>query len=233
MGYRLQGGAGMGLSHANPMSKDMGHPLCAGPVLAHGVLRGGRTVLAGVAVLVVVLAAGCSQSRQYQPQVDRESLSDTEFVHYLADVPVVTFEEACRGVLIAADGADAYDTYAERGAELERRGVIRASWGLKPDDVLNRGTLAFMLAEVCDLPASVNSTIFGSWGLGDRRYALKRAVYRDIIIYGPTYEMITGGEFVEALANADAYMAKAGTYDANVGDINAPEDLGALRQPGT
>ena len=233
MGYRLQGGAGVGALLTDPTSEDMGHPSCAGPVLAHRVLKRGQSVLAGVAILAVVLAAGCSQTRQFQPQVDRESLSDTEFLHYLADVPVVTFEEACRGVLIAADGADAYDGYAERGAELERRGVIRASWGLKPDDVLDRGTLAFMLAEVCDLPPSVDSTIFGSWGLGDRRYALKRAVYREMIVYGPTYEMITGGEFVEALANADAYMAKAGKYDANVGDINAPEDLGALRQPGT
>ncbi|MCB9865991.1 MAG: hypothetical protein H6816_05085 [Phycisphaerales bacterium] len=137
--------------------------------------------------LVAVLAlTGCSQHRHYTPPVDPNQLTDIQFVHYLETVPVVTFGEGCRAVLIAADGADRFDSFAARYAELERRGWVRDAWGLEADDLLDLGTMCFMAAEACDLPPSASSTVLGSWGLSDRRYAVRKAVAAKLVASGRT-----------------------------------------------
>ena len=172
----------------------------------------------------VVLVGGCSQARQYQPAVDPQTLNDAQFVHYLGTVPVVTFSEACRAIIIAADGKDVLDNYEARYAELRDRGFVREAWDMKPDHVLDLGTLAFMAAQVCQLPPSVNSALLGSWGLGDRRYAVKQAASREIVCYGPPYKPVSGGQMLLALARMDEYMARKGIYDFGGADINAPEE---------
>lgn len=156
---------------------------------------------------------GCAYSRQYEPSVDPNTLSDVQFVHYLVTVPVVTVEEGCRAVMIAADGEDSFSDHGERYAAMEQRGLVRAAWKLEGQQVLDTGTLAFMLSKVCSLPPSVNSVLLGSWGLGDRRYALKQAVRYNLIRYAPPYKSVTGGEMVAALASADEYMARHGVYE--------------------
>ncbi len=180
--------------------------------------------LSGMCVFICLLLAGCSQRRQYQPETDPLSLDDMQFVHFLVGLPTVTFSETCRAITLTADGADEFQTHEERYEELVRRDVVRRAWGLGPDDVVDRGTLAFMSCRVCQLPASVSSTLLGSWGLGDRRYALKQAAYHEIITYGPTYEAVTGGELVNVLAHMDEHLAREGRYDFGK-DVDSPADF--------
>jgi hypothetical protein len=169
-----------------------------------------RIAAAGVAIAVG--AVGCSQTRQYQPPVDPQTLTDIEFLHYLEQVPVVTFEEGCRGIAMLAEGQDPHDSHAARYEALRAQGIVRDAWKLDAADTLDLGTLAFMAAEAVDLPPSVDSVLLGSWGLGDRRYALRRAVEHGIVGYGPTYKPVTGEEMVAALHHLDGYLAKRQEY---------------------
>lgn len=172
--------------------------------------RAGRLVLSLAAIAAV--ATGCSQKRQFQPQVDPDALSDIAFLHYLETVPVVTFDEGCRAALIAADGKDPYHTFAERYAELKRRDMVRDAWGLEADDMLDLGTACFMAVEACDLPPSVNSVLLGSWGLGDRRYAVRQAADAGLVAYGPYYKPMTGGATVWLMGRMDDYLNHRGVY---------------------
>jgi hypothetical protein len=67
--------------------------------------------------------------------------------------------------------------------------------------------------------------MLGSWGLGDRRYALRELKFRRIIESGADYTPISGGELVGILHRADSYMALSGVHDAEpvaVPDANDP-----------
>lgn len=168
-----------------------------------------RTILC---VGVAATLAGCTQKRQFQPQVDPEALTDIQFVHYLETVPVVTFAEGCRATLITADGSDNYKTHDARYAELKRRGMVRDAWRLDPDDVLDLGTACYMAAQTCDLNPSACSTLLGSWGLGDRRYALRKAVAAGLVGYAPYYKPVTGGAMVWTMGRMDDYLQKRGAF---------------------
>jgi hypothetical protein len=142
--------------------------------------------------------------------VEPQRLDQTRFVHYLATLPAVTLGEAARAMLILTDGEETADTAAARMGEVERRGWIRPAWGLEPEDTVDRATLGYLLFRACDLPDSVNTMVWGSWGAGDRRYAMRQAVANGLMEYGPEYELVTGGEFVAALSRADEYLHGGG-----------------------
>ena len=88
-------------------------------------------------------------------------------------------------------------------------GLWTASWrqsvdGLTPDSVLDKGTLAFMLRCVCELPRGVNEVVLvDGLGVGDRRYALKTCIYEGLMPYGQARDPVTGGEVVSALTAAE------------------------------
>lgn len=181
---------------------------------------------------ILLTATGCSMQRQYTPQVDTAALDGTTFLHYLGTVPVVSYEEGCRAILLAADGEERFTSHEQRQMELSRRGVVREAWQLGPDHVLDKGTLAFMAMKTCRLPASVNTMLLGSWGLGDRRYALKEAVAAELMTYDATYRAVRGGELVATLGRIDEYMARQGLYEWSQPEVDGPEDITPPIPPG-
>ncbi len=189
----------------------------------------GLAVVAGM----VLLSAGCASLRNYEPTVDPNTLDGTAFLHYLGTVPVASVEEGCRAMLLAADGSDSCTTHEERYAELLRRGFVRDSWRLSPGNVLDKGTLAFMATKVCRLPGGVDSLLLGSWGLSDRRYALKDAVAAGLMSYSTPERAVRGGELLSVLAKVDEYMAEQGLYDWTATEADAPADLPAAMPPAT
>jgi hypothetical protein len=157
---------------------------------------------------IAAAVAGCSVARRYQPAQDPSTLDGTSFLHYLATVPVVSVEEGCRAMLLAADGAERYGSDEERMAELLRRGVVREVWNLRPGDVLDKGTLAYMAYKTCDLPGGLNMHLLASWGLGDRRFALKEAAAAGIMPYDSAHSPVRGGELVSVLTKMDEHLAE-------------------------
>jgi hypothetical protein len=166
----------------------------------------------GVLLVAGMLLGGCSQQRQFEPPVDPDRLSDIQFLHYLERVPVATYAEGCRAMLIAAGDTNVPASHAERHAELLRRDMVREAWSLKPDDVLDMGTMCFMAAKASGLRPSVSGLLLGSWGLGDRRYAVRECVYAGLIADAPVHQPVTGGALVWTMGRVDDYVSGAGAF---------------------
>jgi hypothetical protein len=154
--------------------------------------------------IACLLAAGCRTTRKTKPEVDPATLDDFTFMAYLGTQPIVTVDEGMRAVLILADGRDAAPpTFQARSESLATRGIIRPQWGLRPDDAIDKGTAGYMIMKVCRIPGGVDMLLFGSWGLGDRRYAFRELIYLGMLTQGVDYEVVTGPELVSLLSKAD------------------------------
>ena len=179
-------------------------------------------------VCMAAFLAGCAGPRRTPVEVDPATLSDDAFLHYLADVPVVTVDEAYRAMLILADGEDTTKSFEEREAKLIERGVARRAWGLKRENVIDHGSVAAMVAKVLRLKGGVNRLIFGSMGLGDRRYATRELIYRDMLPEGPDYTAMRGGVMVALVSKADTYMQEHGIYESEKIELGEEEEARRL-----
>ncbi len=164
-----------------------------------------------VLFLVSILAPGCGRpERTWQPPQDPAEFDDTTFLHYLPTVPWVTCGEAVRAVLLLEpdEPAAAPLSFDDRLGVLTTRGSVRSAWNLRERDLVDRGTLAYMIRSTCRVPRSVNEGVFGSWGLGDRRFALQTCVDAGLIAYGPAHEPISGGELLAVITRAAEYLER-------------------------
>ncbi len=159
------------------------------------------------------LAPACTHERRTEMDVDPAQLDDMSFHAYLANVPLVTVDEACRAMLILADGEDTSESWEQRRDELLSRGIIRSAWDLDPEHLINRGTVSFMVCKVCRIHGGVNMMLLGNLGIGDRRYAYRELVYRDMLPAGSEWSFFTGGELIALLTRADKLMEKKGLYE--------------------
>jgi len=161
-----------------------------------------------VASLVFAIGGCTMPERTWTPSRDPNTLDATTFLHYLASAPVVTLDEGCRAVLLLSDDGARFPTFERRRAELIRRGALKETWRLEPNRILDKGTLAYMLRVICELPPGVNEGLLSGTNLGDRRYALKACVHAGLMAYGLSHEPVKGGELVTALTQAEDYMNK-------------------------
>lgn len=172
-------------------------------------MRPGRigAFFVGLSAAVWVACAGCAQKREYMPEVEPQSLETTAFLHYLATVPVASVEEGCRAMCIETEREEEAGSFDACYQELVDAGIVRSEWGLEADQVLDKGTLAFMATRACGVPPGVNSVLMGSWGLGDRRYALKDAVSVGLMPPGVAWHSVRGGELLAVLAEMEDYVS--------------------------
>lgn len=177
-----------------------------------------------ILVAPILISAACAGPRPTQPAVDSSTLDDDGFQFYLNQVDLVTVDEAYRAILILVDGKDTSENFAERQQKLENRGIVRAAWGLQPDNVIDSGSVAFMVCQICDLKGGLNSRLLGPTGLGDRRYALRELVYRKMIDDSVDYEYMTGAAMFALMRKADALRAKKGLYKTKDVDLTDEAD---------
>lgn len=171
----------------------------------------------------LAMCGGCGPPIEYDPTQDHSNLEATEFIHYLSAEPMVTFDEACRAVLLLVDGEDTAATFEARYEELLSRGVVRAQWNLQAKSAVDRGTLAYMIFKGCKMRGGLNVRLFASSGLGDRRYALREVIRQEVMPQGVPYQVLSGGQVLSAISNADDYLADHGGYPTGEEDA---EDRG-------
>src|SRR5262249_26342867 len=121
--------------------------------------------------------------------------------------------EAFRAILILADGQERGKTVEERKEKLESRGISRAAWHLEPNNMIDKGTVAYMVCKICRIRGGINMMVLGSIGIGDRHYALRELVYDNLADDTSEFAFIRGGEFVSLLSKADDYMRKHKLYE--------------------
>ena len=181
-----------------------------------------RCITAGLAGATLLLL-GCTITAP-PPSVEPGWLDDVTFLSHLADRPMVSVAEAYRAILILADGQDDAQSFAEREEKLLARGMVRTAWGLRPSQAIDKGAVAYMVMRTCQIRGGLNCHAFGSWGLGDRRYAFRELMYLELLPgdAGSDYQVISGGELVGLLHKADEYMQKAGLYAAAEAQMPTP-----------
>jgi len=158
----------------------------------------------GLALGLLAFEAGCATPRRaFKPEQDPSTYNDAAFVHFLATVPTVTVGEGARAVLLLVGPTEQWPTTADQISELTRRGAFRTRWKLDPEDTLDRGTLAYMLRAICELPRGVNERVIGRIGVGDRRFALATCVHHALLPHGQTRDPVTGGELISAVTKAE------------------------------
>lgn len=149
--------------------------------------------------------------RTFQPEHDPATLDDVSFLHYLATVPVVTVDEGLRAVLLLTDAKTGPTTFEQRYELLLQRGAVKSAWRLSADQVLDKGSLAYIVRITCELPRGLNELFASVTGLGDRRYALNVCIREELMPYAVPHEAVTGGELLSALTNAERYLASRRT----------------------
>jgi hypothetical protein len=212
------------------------------------LIKGGRysPALAFTLALALVgaMAAGCASTStiaggvvETQPAVAEKpvnpsNLDDMSFLHdYLVRQPMVSVDDGYRAMLILADGQCTAKTFEEREATLERRGISRPAWKLQAEEHFDRGTVAYMVCTILKIRGGVDRVLLGSWGLGDRRYALRELIYREMMAESPPYRYVTGAELVALLGKADGYMQKHHEYQAPSIELPPPPPPGSPIEP--
>jgi len=140
--------------------------------------------------------------------------NEMDFLDYMVRRPKCTFAHAVKAVTIFLDGAQGAATYEQQYQFLVDRHVVRPQWNMLPLQWVDRGTIAYMLYQAMDLTGGVNMTLFGSWGLGDRRFAYREMRYRKLVEAGVDYNYVSGPELVTLLGKVDSYMRDTGRYGA-------------------
>jgi len=173
-----------------------------------------------VVVLAALLASGCSQTLRVEQANIGERVDVDTFLHeHLLVQPMVTVSEAYRAMLILADGDDTCKSFGERRSLLEERGIARGQWDLRREACIDRGSIAYMVCKILKVRGGINLTIFGSLGIGDRRYAMRELMDMSMMEYGSVDQYMTGGELVTLIGKADRYMADHGMYEEEAVDI--------------
>lgn len=175
--------------------------------------------LVGIALMSLLLV-GCTQIDKPDQADCGEQVPVDAFLHeHLQAQPMVTVGEAYRAMILLADGDDTYNSFAAREEALLAIKAVRPEWKLERDQIIDRGTVAYMVAQIIKAPGGVNFNLLGRNGVGDRRYAVREMAYLDLMDTRPSYRYMTGAELVDLLGKADAYMAKHGLYDEEPVDI--------------
>ena len=160
-----------------------------------------------LSLMIGTVFIGCQTPRRsFQPAQDPAKLNDILFLHYLATVPVVTFDEGLRALLLLIDPKSKETTFEQRRRDLIRRGVVKDSWSLEADQTLDNGTLGYMLRAACRLPRSTNERLSATFGFGERRYALRSCVHAGLLPHGLADERVSGGMLLSAITSAEQYV---------------------------
>ncbi len=174
--------------------------------------RCGATVAACIAVTVIAPLTGCApELRRWAPPQSPDTLDDAAFLHYLAEAPTASVDEGLRAVLLLVDPEGKPSTPEARMQTALDRGLIVSAWRLKSEHVLTRGILAHMICRACGVGTDLASAITAPIGLSDRRYAVRACADERLLVYGSPDGRIRGGELLDVVSRADAYLERRGS----------------------
>lgn len=174
--------------------------------------RRGATAAACIAAMVIAPLTGCApEIRRWTPPQSPDTLDDAAFLHYLAEAPTASVDEGVRAVLLLVETEGKPSTPEARMQAALDRGLVVPAWRLKPEHVLTRGVLAHMIRRACGIGTDLASAITAPTGLGDRRYAVRACAEERLLVYGSPDGWIRGGELLDAVSRADAYLEQRGS----------------------
>lgn len=159
----------------------------------------------GVAMFASATLPGCQRVTVDQPALAQSlgsSFEDQlEFWHALTEQPLLTNNDALRGLLLFFDDEDETSDYNARVALCKQRGWLNETFDEDAQLAASRGTLATLLVRALDIKGGVTMRL---WGVSPR-YAIRELKY--VGIYPPSSESqaFSGFEFVSLIGRVENY----------------------------
>ncbi len=148
-------------------------------------------------------------------EADCQAVDEMDFLDCMVKKTKCTVADAARAACMLATGGDVGKTYADRYQYLLEHKMVRPEWKIRPEQWIDRGTLAYMFLKAGKITSGVNMLLFGSWGLGDRRYAYREMRYYELMDEGVDYCYVSGPELVTALGKVDRFCQDRGKFSPN------------------
>jgi hypothetical protein len=172
---------------------------------------------------ILITLAGCSYKRAAitttqeatataPAEPDCQVVDEMDFLDCMVKKIKCTVADAARATCMLATGGDIGKNYPDRYQYMLDCGLVRKEWKLQPDQWIDRGTLAYMFLKAAGMKGGINMHLFGSWGLGDRRYAYREMRYYELMDEGVDYCCVSGPELVTALGKVDRFCQDRGKY---------------------
>jgi len=129
---------------------------------------------------------------------------EMEYFEYLKDKPRCSTADAARLVSMLLDEKATFSENAELKLVLLEHGIVKEEWEISEAAPLTKGRLAFMLCYAADIKTSM-VMIFSE---PSERYAIREAVYHELIEPSNRYGYVSGKELMDALSNTENYLKR-------------------------
>jgi len=158
------------------------------------------------AMLMAGTILGCCSCGQTDVKLGEATLPAGEgsaaFLDRTSAEPVVSENDAMRGVLMLLEGQDGEENFSDRVKSLQRRGIAPTSWDFLAARPITKGRLAYMVYNACKLSGGVTVKVFGP----SQWYCLRELQNRRFMTNGAVYAPVRGMEFVAVINRADQYL---------------------------
>jgi hypothetical protein len=201
------------------------------PKEAPDVHPGFRVVPPIIAIVLMLLVAGCHSAKVAQPLTGKLAGNDPdsqlEFWHTLATRPVTSNDEAFHGLLLYADGNDPANDYQGRVAILKQRKMLPQKFDRPADEAVQRGPLALAIVRLLKIKGGAMLQLTGA-----PRYAVRELMFMELYPPSGTHQTFSGTEYLGIIGRLEDYQ-RGNAADAPAaimpGDIRSPAATGATR----
>ena len=168
----------------------------------------GMTVCTVVAVLIALLACGCTSAPTRVPDSLTKELAGSdpdaqmEFWHQLAQKPLTSNDDAFHGLLLYLNGSDDAETYEARVDTLRARNMLPRGFDEPADVAVSRGTLAVAILRMTGIKGGVTTRVFGP----SPRYAVRELMFAGLYPTSSPNQTFSGSEFVGIIGRIEDYQ---------------------------
>lgn len=190
----------------------------------------------GLAVVLLTIPAGCSQTKVAQPLTKELSGSEPAqqmaFWHTLAERPLTSNDEAFHGLLLFLDGTVTATDYDSRVQLLRERNMLPNHFNQPADQAVQRGTLAVAMVRALQIRGGVMLTLLGS---SSPRYAIRDLEYQNLLPSSSPHQTLSGTEFVGVIGRMEDYLRihPVRANESTAGEIEQARKLGRSEAPTT
>jgi len=134
--------------------------------------------------------------------------ADNAFFRVLAAKPNASMEDAVKALYMLKVGESGVEkmTFTEICDIMKQKGLIKASYGKDPKQLVNRGQVSYMLCKVLGIKGGLTMRIFGV----SERYGFRECVYLGLMPVGSQWDKVSGSELMGILAQAAEYQENHG-----------------------
>ncbi|MHC4943125.1 MAG: hypothetical protein ACYTG7_08925 [Planctomycetota bacterium] len=130
--------------------------------------------------------------------------NEMDYYDALKDKPRASMADAARLVVPLLGESPMHKTTDELQRILLEHGVIEEGWEISEAAPLTKGKIAFM---VC-LSTKIHTSLIMKVAPPTERYAMREAVYHELMTHSSPYRYVPGSELMDILADTQAFIKR-------------------------